>query len=299
MIKKIIIKFLKIFQIYFLITIGSLLIAISMNLFLIPNKIAPGGVSGLATVIYYLSDKKFQVGTVMLVLNIPLFIIGIKSIGKGFILRTIFGTIVLSLFIDISSDIVKKIFLKYFIDGDLMLHAVYGGLLMGVGLGLVFRAGATTGGTDMAAIMVNRLLRSFTVGQILLFIDTLVIISATIAFRSFTLALYALIALFVSSKAIDFVVEGVNFSKAVLIISDNWDEISNKILKDMDRGVTLLSGKGMYTGNDKMTLLCIVYRGQLHTLKKIVKQVDKESFVIVTDVREVLGEGFKNYEHIE
>ena len=167
---------------------------------------------------------------------------------------------------------------------------------MGVGLGLVFKSGATTGGTDLAARIVHHFIPNYTMGQILLFIDTSIIVFASVVFGSVTLGLYAIITLFVSSKVIDAIIEGVNYAKAVLIISDSSQEISDRILNDLDRGVTALRGKGMYTGTDKQVLLCIVERGQIPRLKEIVSSIDKKAFVILTDIREVLGEGFKTYE---
>jgi uncharacterized membrane-anchored protein YitT (DUF2179 family) len=288
---------------YLWIICGSVITAIAINVFLVPYKIAPGGVSGVATVVYYLSNGRFPVGTTMLILNIPLFIAGMGFIGKKFIIRTFFSTIFLSLVIDTTEP-----YSKYFVEHilvklekvpsppDLLLYTIFGGFLMGVGLGIVFKYGATTGGSDLAARIVNHFKPNFTMGQLLLLVDTSVIIFAAVAFRSFLLALYAIVALYLSSKVIDAILEGVNFAKAVLIISDNSEEIAEKILADLDRGVTALKGKGMYTGDGKDVLLCVVQRSQLPLLKETVRLVDKKAFVILADIREVFGEGFKNYE---
>ncbi|HOJ11896.1 MAG TPA: YitT family protein [Clostridiales bacterium] len=296
-------KKIKAIKEYLLIIIGSIITAAGINIFLVPNKIAPGGVSGIATVIYYLSGGGFPVGIIMLILNIPLFIMGTKYIGKRFIVRTFFGTILLSAIIDLSQPLTSS-----FIDGfltrteslyyapDLLLYSVFGGLLMGIGLGLVFRSGATTGGSDLAAKIVNHFIPGFTVGQILLFIDTGIIVFAAITFKSFILGLYAIVTLFIMSRVIDAIIEGVDFAKAVYIISDKSDEIAEKIMYELDRGVTSLNGKGMYTGKDREVLLCVLYRGQLPQLKQIVKSVDPIAFIILTDVREVLGEGFKEHD---
>jgi uncharacterized membrane-anchored protein YitT (DUF2179 family) len=296
--KKIVIKILKLIQIYFFIIFGSSLIAIAINLFLVPNKIAAGGVSGIATIIYYLSNKNFPVGMTMLILNIPLFIIGIRAIGKVFIIRTLFSTVYLSVAIDFLEPITNKIYVNYLSFDDIILYAIFGGVIMGVGLGLIIKAGATSGGTDMAAVLVSKMFKSLTVGQILLFIDACVIVSSAIAFKSIKLSLYALISLYVATKAIDFIVEGVSFVKAVYIISDDWESISNKVLTQMDRGITAIKSKGMFTNDDRMVLLCIINRNQVYILKEIVKSIDKNAFVFVNDVREVLGEGFENHEHI-
>lgn len=287
---------------YFWIILGSFLTASSINIFMLPYKIAPGGVSGIATVLYYLSNGKFPLGVTMLVLNIPLFIGGMRFIGGKFIVRTLFSTLLLSLFTDFTKPFSVYFAEKYLgkFDGvssapDLLLFSIFGGLLMGFGLGLVFRSGATTGGTDLAAKIVKHFVPNFTMGQILLAIDTCIIIFAMISFKSVTIGLYSIVTLVISSKVIDAILEGVNFAKAVFIISNKPDEIAAKILKELDRGVTGFNGKGMYTGNDKRVLYCIMDRGQIPVLKNIVKQVDDKAFVILSDVREVLGEGFKAY----
>jgi uncharacterized membrane-anchored protein YitT (DUF2179 family) len=296
-------KMFKNWKDYIWIIIGSLITAAAINVFLVPYKIAPGGVSGIATVIYYLSGSRFPVGMTMLVLNIPLFIMGLKYIGKRFAFRTLFSTIFLSVAIDTTEPLTRMFVQSYLVvlernpsTPDLLLYSIFGGVLMGVGLGIVFRSGATTGGSDLAARIVNHFHRNFTMGQILLLIDTAAIIFAAVAFNSFLLALYAVISLYISSKVIDAVLEGVNFAKSVFIISDKSEEIASRILKEVDRGITALKGKGMYTGLDKQVLLCVLHRGQLPVLKEIVKEVDDKAFVILTDIREVFGEGFKTYD---
>lgn len=296
-------KLIKNWKDYLWIILGSLLTAAAINIFLVPYKLAPGGVSGLATVIYYLSNSRFPVGTTMLVLNVPLFIIGLRFIGRRFVFRTLFSTIFLSVAIDVMEPFTGRLTEKYLVvleqataNPDLLLYSIFGGAIMGLGLGIVFKYGATTGGSDLAARIVNHFQRNFTMGQILLSIDTAVVIFAAIVFNSVLLALYSVIALYVCSKVIDAVMEGVNFAKEVFIISDHPDDIAARILRELDRGVTALKGKGMYTGSDKEVLLCILHRGQLPTLKEIVREVDSKAFVILTDVREVFGEGFKTYD---
>lgn len=296
-------NFRKSFNDYFWIILGSIITAAAINVFMVPYKIAPGGVSGIATVIFYLSGGLFPVGTTMLALNVPLFIAGWRFIGKKFTLRTFFSTILLSVVIDTSEPFTKYFVERYLVkleqipsNPDLLLYSIFGGFLMGLGLGLVFRSGATTGGTDLAARIVHHFAPNFTMGQTLLFIDSSVIVFAAVAFGSFQLGLYSIVALFVSSRVIDAILEGVNFAKSVLIISDKSDEIAQRIMNDLDRGVTALKGKGMYTGNDKQVLLCVLQRAQIPALKDIVKDVDNHAFIILTESREVLGEGFKTYD---
>lgn len=294
-------KFLRGFYDYLWIILGSIITAAAINLFLVPYKIAPGGVTGIATVIYYLSGQRFPVGTTMLILNIPLFIFGMKFIGGKFTVRTLFSTVFLSVVIDLSEPFTslfsKQLALeKLSASPDYLLYAIFGGFFMGLGLGLVFKSGATTGGTDLAARIVHHFAPGLTMGKLLLLIDSAVIVFAAISFSSFLLALYAILSLYISSKIIDVILEGINFAKAVFIISDHSDEIAQSIMKELERGVTGLSGKGMYTGKDKRVLYCIIQRGQLALLKALVKKIDSKAFIILGDVTEVLGEGFKDYE---
>lgn len=278
-------KIIKIFIDYSAITIGSLFVALSLNLFLVPNKIAAGGISGIATVIYYISNHKLPIGMTMLALNLPIFIMGVKTIGAHFGIKSIYGTIVLSVITDALSFLQP---LTY----DRLLASIFGGILMGLGLAVVLLYGATTGGTDMLARILHKFIPSFSIGQILLGLDISVIILASAVFRNYELGLYAILTLYVCSKVIDAVLEGVNFAKALIIISDKSEIIADKILKELDRGVTGLDGVGMYTKNRKNILLCVVKRQEVTKLKSLIKEIDADAFVILADVREVLGEGF-------
>lgn len=286
---------------YFWIVIGSAITAGAINIFLVPYKIAPGGVTGIATVIFYLIGGFLPVGTIMLILNVPLFIFGMKYIGRRFIVRTFFSTIFLSVVIDLSEPLAqwfsRQLALENLSSGpDYLLYALFGGFFMGLGLGLVFRSGATTGGTDLGARIMHHFMPWLSVGKALLIIDSAVIIFAAVAFRSFLLALYSILALYISTKIIDVIVEGVNFAKAVYIISDHSETIAEDIMKELDRGVTALRGVGMYTKSEKNVLYCVIQRGQLQELKSIVKRADPSAFIILSEVTEVLGEGFKTYE---
>lgn len=285
---------------YLMIAVGSIITGASINIFLVPYKIAPGGVSSIATILYYLSNGRLLVGTTMLILNVPLFILGMRFIGKKFVAKTLWATLLLSAVIDFTEPYTQVLTRKLseMSNGtqDVLLYCLFGGVLMGLGLGLVFKSGATTGGTDLAARIINKFFPMLTIGEALLIIDSSIIILASIVFRSIQLGLYAIVTLFITSKLIDALLEGVNFAKAIFIISDHSHDISNKILSDLDRGVTAIEGKGMFTGNSKTVLLCIVNGRQLPLLKAIVKMVDENAFMILADVREVLGEGFKTYD---
>lgn len=273
---------------YVAISIGCILMAFSFNSFLVPSKIAPGGFSGLAMVIYYFTG--LPIGMVTLVMTIPLFFVSIKLLGARFGIKTFYGTILFSICIDF---IVKTPSLTQ----DMFLGSVFGGIILGVGIGIIFRFGGTTGGTDLLAAIINHFFKGATIGSLLLIIDFIVVAIAGLAFRELEVALYSVLTLYIGMRLIDLIQEGISYAKAFYIISDHTDEIGNKIINELDRGVTGLMGKGMYTQKDKVVLFCIVHRSQVFTMKEIVQSIDKKAFVILADVHEVLGEGFKNIQN--
>lgn len=262
---------------------GAALVALSINLFFLELKIAPGGVSGLATVLHYLTGV--SMGVLVFCLNVPLFIIGVLTFGKKFVLKTLFSTLVMSLVLDLTEWLPQ-------ITDDMLLASIFGGGMMGCGLALVFKGGSTTGGTDIAAKVVNRFFPSFNISEQLFAIDAVVVLTAMIVFRDFDIGLYSIITIWISSKMIDIVFEGLGYSKALFIISDAGKEIGNKILSEVKRGVTALNGEGMYTNVSKKILMTVVDRRQIPKIKRIAKRFDKNAFIIITDVREALGNGF-------
>ncbi len=261
--------------------LGSVVMALGLNLFLIPNRIAAGGVSGLGIILFH--QFNIPVGVTIFASNVPLFLTAWKLLGFKFVFRSFFGTIFLSVLVELFSSVPV-------LTTDLLLATIYGGIVLGIGLGIVFRSGSSTGGTALASKLLNYFL-GFSVGQGLLGIDFIIIALAGIVFSA-ELAMYALISLFVTSKVIDFVQEGLSFAKACLVISNKGPEIARSILSDLDRGVTYLKGQGGFTGRDKEVLLCVVSQAEVTRLKRIVWDIDPESFVIVSNVHEVLGEGF-------
>lgn len=295
-------EYRKLFIEYVWITLGCALTGLAINIFMVPFRIAPGGATGIATVIFHLSGGRLPVGTVMLALNVPLLVLGSRLIGRKFLVRTLYATVVLSGIIDATAHL-AGIFVTNFLVGegigahnpDLILYSLTGGFLMGIGLGTVFRFDATTGGTDLAARIINGIIPHLTVGQLFLLIDSVVILFAAVVFNSLRLGLYAVVAVFISSKVIDAIVEGINFAKALFIISEKSEQIGDRILYELDRGVTALKGTGMYTRREKNVLFCVVHRTQLPLLREIVREEDENAFIILTDVREVLGEGFREH----
>ena len=279
--------------------VGCVIMALGMNLFLIPYKLAPGGVSGLATVLHHVSDSRLPVGVLMLAMNIPLFLLGWRSKGRGFMLRSLFGTIILSLIIDLTAPYIDQLVNVWFVSmdvtmatPDLLLNALAGGLIMGVGLSLVLKEDATTGGTDMAASILRKFVPNLSIGTFLLILDVIVVLFATFAFRSIKLGLYATVSLYVASKTIDAFLEGINFAKTLMIISDKADAIAERLMNDINRGVTGLKGVGMYSGHAKTVLMCVVKREEIPRVKQLVQEIDPKAFVLMSDTREVLGEGF-------
>ncbi|MCG8452160.1 MAG: YitT family protein [Spirochaetales bacterium] len=269
-----------------MIILGCAITGMAFSVFLVPNRIAGGGVTGLATVIYHWTG--WPVGLVALVLNIPLFLIGFRYLGSAFGLKTLVATFALSFFIDVSAKLPS-------VTNDLLLAAIAGGAIMGFGLGLVFRQDSTTGGTDLAARIIHSRISYVSIAQILLVIDVLVVLLATISFRSYEIGLYSVVTLAVATKVIDGVTVGVNYAKAAHVISLETDAISARLLEELDRGVTGLQGRGMYTGKNKEVLVCVLKAREVPRLRRIVQEIDENAFVYITDAREVFGEGFQDH----
>lgn len=271
---------------YAAIIVGVFITAVALTYFTIPNKIAAGGVSGLATVIYHVFHV--PVGLTMLLINAPLFLLALRYLGRTFGWRTGVGTAFLSLFIDLLTPISRPL------THDPLLASIYGGALAGLGMGLTIKYRGSTGGTDLAALLLNRFWH-ISVGQSLLVIDAAVIVLAGVVFDA-ELALYALLTLFLTTKAIDLIQEGSVFAKAAYIISSCPDAIAQAIMTELERGVTGLRGIGKYTNTEREVLFVIVSRPEIARLKDIVANLDPTAFIVITDAHEVLGEGFKQFE---
>jgi len=261
---------------------GVAITALALDWFLIPNRIAAGGVSGIATVIFHLFG--FPVGLTMLVINLPLLLLALRLLGLPFGFKTLVGAVFLSVFTDLFTGVLPVI------TRDPLLAAVYGGGMAGVGMGLAFRGGGSTAGTDLAAQIVRSLTR-MSAGQALLIIDFAVITFAGLVFN-LELALYALISLFITSKVIDLIQEGRIYAKAAYIISDHTSEIAAAILHQLERGATSWRGQGLFTGQEREILFVILNRTEVSILKDMVAAIDPDAFMVISDVHEVLGEGF-------
>ena len=266
--------------------IGCLSLSIGINMFLTPHTIAPGGLSGLSVVVSKLTG--LSVSTVMIIMCIPLVICSVKILGKKDSIKTLIGTVTLSLMIKLTSGLSTISATE-----DPLLAAISGAIFLGAGIGIVFSVDGSTGGTDLIALMINRIFPSIPLSKCLTFIDGMVVLSAGIANRNIETGLYSAIALFVVIKMVDVIISGVDHSKAFMIITDEEEKLREAIFNDIKRGVTVLDARGGYTNRDKNILLVVVQKKQEVHLKKLIKRVDSKAFIIVSDVHEVLGEGFK------
>ena len=258
--------------------IGCMFMGVGLNMFFKPYTIAPGGLSGLSLVISKFTG--LSVSTIMLLIGIPLLVSSIK----------ILGMVILSGILEITAPLAT-----ISVTQDVLLSAISGAILLGIGLGIVFSVDGSTGGTDLIALMVNRVIPSLPVSKCLTIIDGMVVLSAGIANGNIETGLYSAIALYIIVKVIDAIISGFDYSKAFMIITEDRDELKEAIVNDIKRGVTILDGKGGYTNNDKSILLVVVNnKKQEVSLKKLIKKVDPSAFIIVSDVHEVLGEGFKS-----
>ena len=266
---------------YAQIAIGSVIGAAAYPAFLIPNNIAPGGVTGVGTILNYLAG--WPVGITALILNIPLFLIGYRTMGKIFAFRSLVATVLFSILIDILP--------LQPVSQDPLLGTLFGGVVMGIGLGLILRGGATTGGSDMIARMVHRRFNFITVGMFLFAVDFMVVLAAAV-FIGGTEALYAMINIYVCGRVIDAVMVGFGGNKACFVMTDAWQKVTSRILNEIERGCTLLEARGAYSGNSRPVVMCVMSRQEMTTLKRIVQEEDEKAFMIITEAHEALGEGF-------
>lgn len=271
-------------RVYGRITLGVSLMALGLNWFLIPNRIVVGGVSGFATVLHYLLG--WPVGIVLLGVNIPLIWLGFWKLGRSYMIRTGYATILLSVLTDATSGIMPM-------SRDAMVCSLYGGAALGLGMGLVFSGAACTGGTDLIAGMLRQRFPHMSLGKLVLFVDAAVILFAMVAFQDSSAGLYAFLALVINSRMVDLWLEGVNFRKQVWIISSAPEVLKQRITNELQRGVTVLHGFGGYTMTPKQILLCAISKREIVRLKQFVQQADPAAFVIITDAREVVGAGFE------
>ncbi len=264
--------------------IGTAIMAIGISLFLLPNQLSSGGFSGIATITYYLLN--ISVGTMVLVLNIPLFIIAFFKIGKSFFFKSLLGTISLSVFIDFFEKFTP-------LTQDRFLACIYGGTIIGIGTAVVLRSKASSGGTDLISNIIREYNHKIRMGTVIVIVDTIIIALNVIFFKKLEIGLYSAIAIYLDGKMIDIIFEGIYFTKLLFIISDKNEQIAKTIGKEIKKGSTGLYGKGMYSNEDKLILVCAAPRGDITKIKELARNIDPHCFIILSNAREVFGEGFK------
>lgn len=268
----------------FEIVVGTAIMAISTELFLLPNKLSSGGFSGIGTIIYYL--WKIPLGTTTLILNIPLFVIALLKKGKEFFINTILGTISLSFFLNLFQGLNP-------VTEDKFLACIYGGIMAGIGTAVVLKADASTGGSDLLANIIKAFKPGIRTGSVIVILDAIIITFNVLFFKHIEVGLYSAITIYLMGKMLDIFFEGIDFAKMLLIISPKYEEISIAINTEIKRGTTALYGKGMYKQEKKEILLCVASRGEVVQIRKIIKKIDSNAFIIIANAREVFGEGFK------
>ncbi|GAA5417209.1 hypothetical protein Pryu01_02272 [Paraliobacillus ryukyuensis] len=267
---------------YSFVIIGSFFVAIGFNLFLLPNNVASGGVSGISTITKAVFD--WEPSIVQWLLNIPLFVAGLLILGRNFGVKTLIGTVILPFFVFLTSDMEPATL-------DPLLGAIFGGMSVGVGIGIVFRGKASTGGIDLAAQLLHKYI-PLPLGICVALFDGMIVFTATLVF-SVEQGLYALIGLFVTSRTIDFVQVGFNRSKNVMIITEHVEQVRQVILDDVDRGVTVWDGQGGYTNESRKIIMCVIAQNEFNKVTQMVKRIDPGAFIVTMNASEVLGEGFK------
>jgi uncharacterized membrane-anchored protein YitT (DUF2179 family) len=284
------------FKNYLLIIVGSFIMAAGYVFFISPYKIVPGGVFGISIVIHYLTANVFSwapeglpIGIMGLIMNIPLTILGVKILGPKFGVKTVVGMFLVSGFIDLQTFFWGD---KPLVEHDPLLAAIFGGVLVGFGLGLIFKSKATSGGSDIIAMIIAKYTRQ-SLGQLLIYVDSVIVIVGLIAFRDWRIPLYSWIVIFITGKVIDATMQGINYNKALFIISDKYEEIREKILTDLSRGATAIPVKGMYEGQERNMIFVNLNRREMAILQQFIWEVDKDAFLTVFDAYDVFGEGFK------
>ncbi|MCF8372984.1 MAG: YitT family protein [Bacteroidales bacterium] len=287
------------FKAYSLITLGAFILAAGFVLFINPYNIVPGGVYGIGIVVHYLTKgvfdfwpEGFPIGMFGLLMNIPLTIIGIKVLGPRFGIKTVVGFVLTSIFMDLLTHFVGE-HDPLGLQEQLLLSCIFGGVLVGFGLGLIFKSKATSGGSDIVAMILAKY-TALPLGQLLIYVDSLIVLIGLFVFKDWKVPLYSWIVIFLTGKVIDVTIQGISYDKALLIISDKVDLISEKIIGDLKRGGTVFTGKGMYQNVDKQMIYTVVSRRELEILKDFIRHTDPNAFMSVIDATEILGNGFKS-----
>ena len=267
--------------------LGSFIMAIGISLFLLPNQLSSGGVSGIATITYYLFH--LPMGTVIILINIPLFLLAMFKVGKSFFVKSIIGTVSLSVFIDMLDKIEP-------LTQDRFLACVYGGIIIGLGTAILLKYKSSTGGSDLVSFIAKAYNPGVRTSESIIIMDTIIVTLNMLVFKEVEIGLYSAIAIYIMGKIIDIVFEGIYFTKLLIIVSDKSEKIAKIIEEEVQRGITGLYGKGMYTNQEKLVLMCATGRRDVSRVKTVARKIDPQSFIIITNSREVVGLGFKKIE---
>ena len=286
---------------WILILAGSFIMAAGYVFFITPHRIVPGGVYGISIVIHYLTEGLFRfahgglpVGVMGLIMNIPLTIIGIKILGPRFGVKTILGFFLTAGFIDLQTLVWGN---RPLVEDDILLSCIFGGVMIGFGLGLIFRSKATSGGSDIVAMIISKYTR-LPLGQLLIYVDSVIVLLGLVAFGDWKIPLYSWLVIFITGKVIDATLIGANYDKSVFIISDKYREIQKIIIENLNRGGTLLHGTGLYEDKDRPVLFTNVNRRELVMLENHIREIDEDAFLTVMDAKEILGNGFKSLKEV-
>jgi uncharacterized membrane-anchored protein YitT (DUF2179 family) len=289
------------FRDYVFIVIGAFIMAVGYVFFISPHKIVPGGVYGISIVVHYMTQGMFSfwpdgipIGLFGLILNIPLTYFGIKILGPKFGIKTIIGFVLASAFMD-GITYFRVVGDAALVD-DVLLSCVFGGVLIGFGLGLIFKSRATSGGSDIIAMIIAKY-TNLQLGQLMIYVDSVIVLIGLAAFQDWKIPLYSWLVIYITGKAIDMTIEGSNYNKALFIISKEHEKIKNKILFDLGRGGTYFHGKGMYTDEEKQVIYTVVSRREVAILEQYIHSIDPDAFITVMDTSEILGEGFQSLKH--
>ena len=264
--------------------LGAIIMAMGTSLFLLPNQLSSGGFAGIATILYYL--LKIPMGTTVLACNIPIFLLAGHRLGKSFFVKSLLGTVSFSIFIDLFDKLTP-------LTTDRFLACIYGGIVIGLGTAVILKSNSSTGGSDLISFIARSYRPNLRMSNIIIIIDTVIVALNVIFFKEIEIGLYSAISIYLMGKIIDIVFEGIYFTKLLIIISDKNEEIAKEIGEKISKGTTGLYGKGMYTNQEKLVLMCAASRGDVARVKQVARDIDSNSFIIIANAREVVGLGFK------
>lgn len=278
---------------YLMIVVGAFILASGFVFFINPYNIVPGGVYGIGIVVHHLIPA-IPVGLFGLAMNIPLTLVGIRILGPKFGFKTVLGMVLTSVFMDTLTFIIGEDD-PLLLANDLLLSCIFGGIVIGFGLGLIFRARATSGGSDIVAMILAKYTK-LPLGQLLMIVDSIIVLVGLLVFKDWKIPLYSWIVIFITGKVIDITLDGINYDKALFIVSEKHEEIRQCIIKDLDRGGTYFKSEGLFSGQPKNVIFTVITRRELATLENMIQQIDPKAFLTVMNTSEILGEGFKSLE---